>query len=303
MNIKHGFQELGLSNDFKIDLVIKKLVRNKEIQRIFEIADDSLQGMLGYHFYLYATYLSADPDDVKVHLPTISGFEVFRHTFSWVRRYRKEDLINAFLPPYFEFLQARFSLIAITSVFDDFLNNIVKELDLKGHTPQLDLQGLGKNPNYWKRLKWAFHELQKCTIGDLDSISRLPRTFGIIDEARILRNLIVHNHGIFNKRYETDKIHSKEILRINHPDYQKSKDIGDNIPIIIKYEDVINFSCAHIEVLHILHNQIQKKYFGHPDPYDYEKEGKDIRWEYALWGNAKKDYINDNIIRESYVKL
>jgi hypothetical protein len=277
------------------------LVRDKGIQQIFEIADDSLQGVLGYHFYVYAVYLSADPNTIKVHLPTMSGLEAFPHTFSWARYYQKGDLINTFLPPFFELLQARYSLIGITSIFDDVLSNFVEELQSNGHSLKLNSQVLEKNPKYWKTLKWAYYESRKCTIGDQNAIDRLPKTFGIIDEARVLRNLIVHNHGIFDEGYKKQKIDSKEIERYINPDYQKFKDTGENIPIIIKYEDVINFSKAHIEVLHILHNQIQKQYFGHPEPYDYRREGKNIGWDYAFWGNANKDYVKDNIMRKSYL--
>lgn len=36
------------------------MVRDKEIQKIFEIADDSLQGVLGYHYYVMALNETVD---------------------------------------------------------------------------------------------------------------------------------------------------------------------------------------------------------------------------------------------------
>lgn len=287
-----------------INLETKNLVRDQEIQRIFEIADDSLQGVLGYHFYVMAINKSADPNKLKVHLPTISGKEAFLHTFSWGRYYQKEDLINTFSPPFFELYQSRISLTAITSIFNDLLATFVAKLKSKGYPQHLDNgRGQGDATKYKPLIKWAFSESQKCTIGDLKAITRLPKTFGIIEEARRLRNLIIHNHGIFDKQYESEAIELKGIEKITHPDYEKFKATGKPVALIINSEDIFNFSRAHIEVLHILHNQIQKEYFYHPDPYDYGKEGKDIGWHYAFWGNATIDDLKEINMKESYLKI
>jgi len=279
------------------------LARDQEIQGIFEIADDSLQGVLGYHFYVRAIYVSADPNKLKAQLPTTSGVESFRLTFSWGRYYRKEDLINTFLPPFFELYQSRISLTAIISIFDDLLDNFVAKLKSKGYPQRLKGKGLGDRSCYKDRIEWAFDESQKCEIGDMKAIARLPKTFGIIDEARNLRNLIIHHHGIFDEQYERDRIDSKGIEKVTHPDYEKFKDTGKPISIIINDEDIINFSSAHIEVLHILHNQIQKEYFGHCEPYNYARESKAIGWHYAFWGNAKIDDIKETVRKQSYLKI
>ena len=61
--------------------------RNSDIQRVFEIADDSLQGVLGYHLYVIAMQKTVDPEKLLVHLPD----KVIPHTFSWVRYYDKND--------------------------------------------------------------------------------------------------------------------------------------------------------------------------------------------------------------------
>ena len=287
------------------------MVRNKEIQRIFEIADDSLQGFLGYYFYVMALYKSGHhPNNVEPNLPNMSqkvGIEAFPHTFSWIRYYRKMDLISTFMPPYFEFYQSRISLTAIVSVFDDALDKFVIKLKNLGFSPRFDGKEFDPKKNSWKykkRIEWAFSESKECTIGDVEAIKRLPKTFGIIDEARLLRNLLMHNHGIFNKNYEKDAIKSKDFERVEHPGYTRFRDSGKDVTVIINYADIINFSLAHIETLHILHNQIQKKYFHYLRPYDYREENKIIRWDSALWAGSSIYTVIDDIKRmDSYLKV
>lgn len=207
------------------------------------------------------------------------------------------------MPPFFEIYQSRISLTAITSIFDDFLANFIKELRSKVHLPFLDDWKKDQDPKYKHLLEWAFSESQKCNIGDEKAITRLSKTFGIIDEARRLRNIILHNHGLFDEIYGRDSIKIKEVEKVRHPDYEKFEVNGEPIALIINSSDINNFSGAHIEILHILHNQIQKEYFGHPEPYEYGKEGKDIGWHYALWGKSKISEIKAINMRESYLKI
>jgi len=139
---------------------------------------------------------------------------------------------------------------------------------------------------YKRRLEWAFYVSKRCIIGDQNAIERLPKTFGILDNTRRLRNLIIHNHGIFNDIYRRDSINVKEIEKVVHPQYQVYNKSNKPIPAIITHKDIIDFSRAHIEVLHVLHNQIQKEYYGHLEPYSYRKEKKPIEWNKVLWGNS-----------------
>jgi len=111
----------------------RKLVRNHEIQRIFEIADDSLQGVLGYHYYVMAINACANAIEISEYLPSISGQEAIPHTFTWIRFYRKKDLINTFRPPFFEYYQSRISLTAMISVFEDALEKFMIQLKSAGH--------------------------------------------------------------------------------------------------------------------------------------------------------------------------
>ena len=57
-----------------------------------------------------------------------------------------------------------------------------------------------------------------------------------------------------------------------------------SVPIEITTNEIIDFSKSHIEILHILHNTLQKKYFNALEAYDYRKENKLIEWNKVLWG-------------------
>lgn len=275
------------------------MTRNHDILRIFEIGDDSLQGVFGYHFYLNALHRVADPIKVKEYLPTTSNGEAFPHTFSWDRYYCKDELIDSFKTPLFELYQSRITLANIASIFDDSLYKFVKKLE----SLELTLK-IKDDARYYKdRLEWALQESRKCTIGDETARGRLGKTFGIIDEVRILRNLIMHNHGIFDKEYEDKRKRLKTVEVFIHPYYTKYKNSGKSIAIILNHQDIINCSRAHIEVLHILHNQLQKEYFHHPEVYEYAKENKIVNWKSAFWGNADMNLDLGDIEREPYLKI
>ena len=257
--------------------------RDKDIQHVFEIADDSLQGVLGYHLYVIAIQLAADTEKVMENLPA----DRIPMTFSWVRFYQKEDLIEAFKLPVFQIYQSRISLIAIVNVFDVALDSFIRNLKAKGHPQYLGNRKL-KKPSLKRRIRWASEQLIQCDIGDTEAIKKMPFTFGIIDNARRLRNLIVHNQGLFDDGYEKDAISSNGIVVDLHPHYSIFKtNPQKSVPIIMATGDFLEFAKAHIEVLHLLHNFIQKKYFGFQKAYDYREEKKAIEWDKVLWGNAK----------------
>lgn len=285
------------------------MVRNPEIQEIFVTADDSLHGVMGHHFYVMALYQSIDdPEKIGDNLPKVSGkaeldaspVAIFPMTFSWIRYYVKHELINTYRRPFFELYLSRLSLTTIVSVFDDALDKFVTKLEHLGYHLPLEH---GKKLHKWhrQRIKWAFSESKEATIGDLEAVKRLSKTFGIVEEARRLRNLIVHNHGIFNKHYEEEVNKTFEgIEKIIHPDY---RDSGKPIAVILNHQDILNVSMAHIEVLHILHNQLQMKYFKHNDPYSYDRERKIIKWNSAFWGNAELDNAEQAFSRKSYLDI
>lgn len=280
------------------------MTSNLEIQRIFENTDDSLQGVLGHHFYVLALYHSVDDfNKIREYLPNVSdkpSVDAFPMTFSWHRYYRKNELITTYIEPFFELYQSRVTLTTIVSVFDDFLSKFIFKLNSLGCNLEIKGERYHEKWKYWKKIKWAFFEARNCKIGDLEAIERLPKTFGIIDEARRLRNLIMHNHGIFNNRYGKETKEENNFEKQVHTDYRES---GHKIPVILTQADIINFSRAHLEVLHILHNQIQKKYFEHPEPYSYSEEKKVIRWDLAFWGNAELTNLRGSSNRETYLRI
>jgi hypothetical protein len=254
--------------------------RDSDILRTFEIADDSLQGVLGYHLYATSMQQVANESAILTRLPD----EKIPHTFSWFRYYDKQDLVNAFRVPVFELYQSRISLIAMTNVFEVALDSFILSLGEKGYPPKFKK----KYPSYKDHIEWAYLESLKCDIGDKEAINRLPTTFGIVDNARRLRNLIVHNQGLFDTPYESQAIVSNNIQTEFVPDYWKfKKNQKLQVPIVMVTNDIVRFSMAHIEVLHVLHNGLQKRYFGFPEPYDYGRARKGIEWNKILWGSAK----------------
>ncbi len=260
--------------------------RDEDIQRVFEIADDSLQGVLGHYIYVITLQMAADKQKILMKLPE----RRIPMTFSWDRFYRKEDLLKAFKLPEFQIYQARLSLTMMVNLFEVSLRSFIRNLDEKGYRQHL------KNSHLKTCIKWANEQLSQCDIGDQKAIERLPQTWGIIDNARRLRNLIVHNQGIFDKSYEKDAIKTTGITIDLHPHFQIYKtNPKEIVPIVFDTNYFFRFVRAHIEVLHLLHNFMQKKYFGYDDAYDYRREHKGIEWNRALWGSAKVSIQNPEV--------
>lgn len=210
------------------------------------------------------------------------------HTFSWVRYYRKEGLL-ARLIPIFESVQCRYSLVAMLNVFQVGLRNLLSRLKDTNHVQDLSAKELKACRHYDKsRLEWAYRRALQCDVGDPEAMKRLPVTFSRIDNARRLRNDIVHNHGLFTDRYESDALHFDDAEVILHPDYALFKDRHQSVPIKLATSDIEDFSRSHVEVLHVLHNEIQKDCFGHSDPddpaYDYRRAEKQIEWDRVFSG-------------------
>jgi hypothetical protein len=65
------------------------MARGAEIQRIFEVADDAMQGVVGYWLYSRACYESSNAEEISERLP-----ETLPITPDWVRYYDKADLVR-----------------------------------------------------------------------------------------------------------------------------------------------------------------------------------------------------------------
>ena len=149
-----------------------------------------------------------------------------------------------------------------------------------------DLNTLPNN-KYWALIEWAYGQALKADIGEKAALERLPIIFGIIDNARRLRNLFTHNNGLFNKQYEKSAIRKNGIIVDVHPFYKEyEKNPRKKVPVVMDWRYFNRFILAHIEALHILHNQIQSEFFGVSEGYSYAEEGKPIDFRRVLWGCA-----------------
>jgi len=259
--------------------------RDPDIKSVFEVSDDSLQGILGYHLYTTAMKYNITEKEIWDFLPP----DVIPHTFSWVRYYDKQELTHE-MGCNFEAYQSRVSLVLIVGVFEASLQDFIRQLCNKGYRqnlespPNLEILNPERTSNK-KLIKWAYQQAKKCGIGDFSSLLRLHTTFGKIDNARRLRHLIVHNKGLFNINYEKDAIREDSISVELHPSYREFNN-GPNlrIPLALNSSYVVDFSRAHIEALHVLHNSLQRRYFGCQDAYSYKEERKKIEWSRILRG-------------------
>ena len=256
--------------------------RDSEIQKAFEVADDSLQAIQAYHLYVTAAQKSSDKETISGYFPDVG----IRITPAWARYYDKQKIIDFFNSDILEPIQARVSLIFVTSIFDDLLKRFIKHLTEKEFPQNRDA-----NRNYKRRIEWAYTECKRCplsVVGNEETLKRLPITFGIIDNSRRLRNLTVHNQGLFDKEYESDAIKSNGIKIQLHPDYcEFKKNPQRPIPAIIMTKDLLQFVWFHVEALHVLHNSIQEKFFGVTEGYSYQAERKPFELRRILFGNSE----------------
>ena len=93
-----------------------------EIKHAFEVADDSLQGVLGYHYFILALKYTIDEDQIK-NLPDGWGFILgegdrgtFLHTYSWERYFSPSVFLNEMVHHVDEY-ESRISLVFMTNVF------------------------------------------------------------------------------------------------------------------------------------------------------------------------------------------
>ena len=87
--------------------------RNPEILRIFEIADDALQGLLGYFHFTSAAVGWAADNGILQSLPE----KAFQITPEWRRFYRKFELL-VFMRNTFHIVNSRQCMIAMVSYID-----------------------------------------------------------------------------------------------------------------------------------------------------------------------------------------
>lgn len=262
--------------------------RDSEILCAFELADDAMQGVFGYHLYVNASVQSAS---FKEKISKITKYAVSRPpnwaipiTHSWVRYFSPNDLVET-MEKIFDSYHARSSLMTLPRIFEVALRSFVDRLKETGHG-----QKLGGNPRYYKTLLiWAFDfsNLEKESLyggGEKEMINRVPNLCCDVDDARRLRNLFMHNNGLFDMHYKDDAITIPDRQPKMHPKFSDFlKDPTQKVPVLLTYEEYVKYSCSHIELLHDLHDLIQRKYFGLTGGgYYYKQEQKIIEWHRVL---------------------
>lgn len=248
--------------------------RDPEILATFEKTDDGIHGVWAYYAFAAAMFSTASDQDIIVKFP-----EYHPMTYEWVRNYSREDLV-ATMRQVFPNYHARICLVAIVGLFENAISEFCNRLDQSGHT-----QTKGKNDEYKSRLDWAFERVRTSKYGTKGMLDRIDQNRRDVDHARRLRNCFLHSNGLFNEKYEADAIpirSKKELLT----DYQKWKSNPNHkVAIILRSQDLLKCYAAHLEILHQLHDVIQREDFGETGSgYNYEEERKAIFWHRALIG-------------------
>lgn len=236
-----------------------------------------MQGAIGYFIYGAACKQFAPMERVSASLPSR-----IRITHAWVRNYTADDLCQA-MEQCFEPYHARVSLIAIIGAFEGALLSFalrIAEVDQTFKPPK------GK---YKKHLEWAFSLVQQSSYGDAHMRERIPDLCLDVDHARRVRNVWMHNNGLFDSFYQEDGISVQGRPPIIAPLYveqvQKKRRKRKRVPIILSRDGFDRLSWSHIELLHQLHDTIQKIHFGQKQSYHYGRMKKGIEWHRLLTGH------------------
>lgn len=246
------------------------MARDAHIEAIFTTADDQMQGLWGFHRYTKAATDIAAPDSLW-HLFPQNPFQL---THEWWRDYDPKDMANQVFQLH-EFLLCRLSILGLVSVCEAAL------LRFNGHLA--GTKGCVKHSENKKLLRWAFTVVRKSPVASPEAIERLPTTCGDLDNARRMRNCIVHRNGCYDeKMYLGDIIQDGWVVPQFEKNSKNATPKGE--PIFLTTERFEHLTRSHIEFLHILHNTIQQREFGHSVGYNYAIEGKRIEWYRILSG-------------------
>jgi hypothetical protein len=257
--------------------------RDLPIQRIFEITDDALQGLLGFHIYVSGAVDSAPEELIRAKCPE-GQIEI---TPDWVRHYDREELLQ-FMKKSFTPIFYRNLFVAMVGYFDAATDDFIDYLLQIGINCDIRKSDLW---SYKNRLEWVFRRVKGCSFEYPNFEIYVHDLCLDADHARRIRNIIVHNRGIINKKYLTDCSPVCDIL--SNPELEPSfcsfidtyrKDPTASIPIIINASEFSKSLIFHIRLLHFLHNEIQKQYFGCAEGYNYKEAKKKIEWHRVFSG-------------------
>lgn len=273
--------------------------RDIKIRNEFEFADYLMQNILYYHMYVNVFVQGTDSKDKISRLPKVLPF-----THVWVLRYSPQNLVKN-MDRQFNFYHARSSFLSLIPIFENTLRSFVKRLENKKRIDKL------KSKKYYgPLLEWAFAFVvprkEYLYNGPRDEerikmIERVPESCLDVDEARRLRNLFMHNRGFFDKKYGIGTIEvpgrqpklRQEFLREFLPARKRKipahmekflKEPEQDVPVLLKPEEYIEYSRSHIELLHYLHDLIQRTYFDlKGSGYGYREEQERLRPKRAEW--------------------
>lgn len=245
-------------------------MRDLHTEAIFTTADDQIQGLWAWHRYVLAATNIAALDEVVKQLPR----DAFRMTHEWVRNYDPEEMAKSVLNSE-PFLLVRYSLLGLMTICEAALVRLNERLATLKKCTKISKAG--------KLLEWAFEIVKISPVASPKATKRLPETCGDLDNARRLRNCIVHRNGCYDEdMYFKQAINDGWVLPQYEPDSRRATQAGE--PIFLEQSRFEHFTWSSLEFLRILHNTIQSKEFGHTDPYSYAQEGKRIEWHRVLSG-------------------
>lgn len=246
------------------------MARDKKTEAIFTTADDQMQGLWGLFRYLKAATDIVEPKFLLLSLPK----DIFTLTHEWGRMYNPKEMADQVCNMR-EFLLCRQSLVSLVTICEAALLRLNQHLTNLGRCT--------RQQKHARLLMWAFPIIKNRPLASDKATARLPKTCGDLDNARRLRNCIVHCNGCFDeKMYFDQAIQDGWIIPQYEKDSRRATTAGE--PIFLTTEGLEYFIHSHIEFLHILHNTIQRDEFGHSQPYNYSDEGKQIEWYRILSG-------------------
>lgn len=255
----------------------------------FRDADDAMQGIFGYQLFVNSAIRCASiadvGTDIKRNRHIISGHTTYRFplTHVWFRYFSPERLTQDMSKGYESYL-AFTSLTNLVSIFDTALRDFfayAKDNSKKKH----ELPNL-RSRNYSVFLegvfKFVIDNRELIMNGRKDParekmIEEVPDRCCNIDEARRVRNCFVHNLGFFDEKYD------KAVL-VEGRDAEKRSEFkewrpGIEIRIPMSFTKYVEYSRSHIELLHDVHDLIQRLFFTHDGSgYSYAGDEKIIDW-------------------------
>jgi hypothetical protein len=258
--------------------------RDLHIRRAFEVADDAMQAAIGYFMYGIACEQKAELQEVLSALPPAH----IPITHNWVRNYSPSELCHA-MERLFEPYHARVALIAVIGAFEGALRNFGERLVASGK--------IAKPPgwNYKRKLEWAFSIARQAAYGDQQMQARIPTLCLHVDHARRIRNLWMHNNGLFDSEYAEGGIQIPGQQPIIDAVYveQVQKKRRRKVGVVLSSMGFFQFAKSHIELLHHLHDTIQRIHFRQKRSYGYRQLKKRIEWHRLLTGESRLSVISN----------